>query len=136
MITQVIANADPSGSAWVSANGAYIFNRLNDSTFTLATRSRLLIPNFRSGQVCICGHNIDILGAHLFVCQHSAVKGYRATMHANVSRSIKRIGAHYLKALDLIPRDYEPHCSNYFDVIPDPQSLITSESSPDSSPPA
>ena len=77
-------------SQWLTANPAFIFNKMSDAAFKTCYHLRHMFPVLGSRQFCICGAVTDCFGDHALVCPQITVRNQtRNTAHSDVSRGLR-----------------------------------------------
>ena len=77
-------------SQWLTANPAFIFNKMSDAAFKTCYHLRHMFPVLGSRKFCICGAPTDFFGDHALVCPQITVRNQtRNTAHSDVSRGLR-----------------------------------------------
>jgi hypothetical protein len=77
-------------SQWLTANPAFIFNKMSDAAFKTCYHLRHMFPVLGSRKFCICGAPTDCFGDHALVCPQITVRNQtRNTAHSDVSRGLR-----------------------------------------------
>jgi hypothetical protein len=88
---------------------------MSDSAFKTAWKIRTLQPLFPSDLWCKCGHEIDPLGYHFYVCKAKNIQAkVRGESHYALKSALIDIGDSYFKAQDVKAAREEPHMKDYF----------------------
>ena len=77
-------------SQWLTANPAFIFNKMSDAAFKTCYHLRHMFPVLGSLKFCIFGALTDCFGDHALMCPQITVRNQaRNTAHSDVSRGLR-----------------------------------------------
>ena len=77
-------------SQWLTANPAFIFNKMSDAAFKMSYHLRHMFEVLGSRKFCVCGAATDCLGDHALVCPQITVRNQiRNSAHSDVARGLR-----------------------------------------------
>ena len=91
---QGITNLTCRDSSWLTANPAFIFNKMSDAAFKTYYHLRHMFPVLGSHKFCICRTQTDCFGDH---ASGITVRNQtRNTAHSDASQALRNAVQHYL----------------------------------------